>query len=230
MGALWASGDALRFARLGRDGEPLTETVRIGDFDDGGRDGFGATVAAGDAGLAVAWRSPEGRRLQLVDLAGTPRGAPLPFGGGPHAFLSADLPAVAWSGDRYGVAFVAGPDDNYAVNELRFLAVSADGRIVVPETRITAGAQRHHAPSIAATRDGFAVAWSDDRHGEDRLRVLEIDRDGRPLGPDTLVSDALGTVLPPRVAASGAGLVIGAPDGRAPPGWGVAWRPERCYR
>ncbi len=88
--------------------------------------------------------------------------------------------------------------------------ISANGTLIGQNIRVNddEGRYQQHAPRVAASPEGwFAVAWYDNRNGDDDIYVQRFDSLGIPLGENILVSaDTLGLRQAfPDLACDGAG-------------------------
>lgn len=123
---------------------------------------------------------------------------------------------VLWAGDRFGTAW---SDRRFGDYEVYFTLFAPNGDKITPDARLSVSAAFSLNPDIAWTGQEFVVAWQDEADGVFEIRAHRLDRDGAPLGAETVVVEsALNAVEWPTLAASslGTGLAygVGTPDDR----------------
>ncbi|HEV8320881.1 MAG TPA: hypothetical protein VG389_04655 [Myxococcota bacterium] len=210
--AAWRTGDGRhdgRFRRIDAAGEPVGGEAQLwsafdaagcGDLSWSGREWayvVGTWHADGRAGEVIFGRlSSRGERLDDA--------APLGVAG-PSPEVS-----VAWDGRNWGVAWTEHED-----GFVWFRLVPPDGPDAA-HAAVLLGA-RARSPRIAATADGFAVAWSrSDGIDEAVLELALVGADGNVAAPARRVTDpAVASFDPSLAALPGGGLVLAFVERRA---------------
>jgi hypothetical protein len=220
------SGEGLYGRLLSAGGEPTGAEFAVNTHTAGNQD-TPAVAALADGGFVAVWEDPldgdgEALMAQRFDAAGGRRGAELRINEGTVG--DQQEPAIATSAGGFVVTWVSTSDEGAdgsgaAVMARRFdLEGAALGDDILVNT-YTTGDQTH--PVVAATDEGFVVAWaSDGQDGSaDGIFAQRFDQDGARLGEEFQVNTyTTGVQLWPAVAAreDGVFMVIwesAGPDG-----------------
>lgn len=164
-----------------------------------------SAVAWNGTGWAVAFAAQVDAAFE-VHLArfsrdGAPLGEAMPITGDPAA---SHLPALAWSGQAYGVAW---QDERHINSEIYFAQVDAAGRRTGGDVRISDADGASTAPAVVWDGAAFVVVWSDERPGGFRLRLARIDDRG-VVTPDTELTTGAGDAYLPAVASDRRGHAL----------------------
>jgi hypothetical protein len=110
-------------------------------------------------------------------------------------------PTIAWGGDGFGIVW-SSVDGESA--DLWFARTNANGQRSGQPVRLTRGTTLKLSPSIAASSDGYAVAWTD--LGDDGVTawLQRIDRNGAARGQAQKLTPPNTIDLLPRVVWNGA--------------------------
>ncbi len=167
------------------------------------------------ARLAAAWadsRAGEaGIRLRLAAEDGTPdpageiRVAESPW--------RSDEPRLAWTGTRLALAWLDGGAGAAREDRVRLVLLDAYGTPLGPDRSLTGPLDAPRDLDLAATASGLAAAWIDRRAGRDNLRVLFLDAEGNPLGPEVSPAGDADSASGPSLAPAGVELGIAWHDG-----------------
>jgi hypothetical protein len=200
------------FAAIDRDG---TRRVAQRAVTTTPNDAYGAAVAWTGRILGAVWqdrRDPSGG-YEIYFNRLTPDGEKL----GPDQRISfapgfSINPAIAWTGEEFILAW---QDERNSLGsggyEIYAQRVDAEGRLILPNQRITRDAANSEAPSLAVNERGVAFAWLDGRGGATRgIWFAPFTRDLTRQGPDQRVS-------PPGFNAIGANVVWNRDR------WVIAW-------
>lgn len=129
---------------------------------------------------------------------------------------SSAVPALAWDGAGFGLAWYDGREGGLGVY---FAAVDAGGNKVGSDVRV---AEAFESPSDGEKLDLawsteeslFGLVWHDDRDGNLEIYFARLQADGTKPGPDVRVSDGLEDSDQPDLAWSGSR-------------WGIVWKDYR---
>jgi len=121
--------------------------------------------------------------------------------------------ALAWTGEVFLAAWVDNRDGN---REIYVAAVAPDGTVLQPGARISAAPGRSEAPSISGDGRGRAVAWMDQRHGNQEIYAAALDPFGRRLGPERRITTLAGTQNRPQLAWNGTHYLLVWQDASTP--------------
>jgi len=195
--------DEIFLARVAPDGALLGE-VRVTDSPGEGRDP--SLVWTGEE-YAVAWVDDlEGNfevYLARVSAGGALVAGPLRVTDDPEFSGS---PFLAWTGSELAVAWNDGRDENF---EIYLARLQPDGVKIGGDIRLTIDDSFSATPSLAWTGDQLAMAWSDDRDGNNEIYFARIDPDGTVIGGDVRVtSEAAYSSSPQIVSADGVRPVV----------------------
>jgi hypothetical protein len=119
--------------------------------------------------------------------------------------------SVVWAGSQYGVAWYDNRDGN---NEIYFARLDASGNKFGSDVRVTAAGGNSIRPSLVWTGSEFAVAWYDDRFGNNEIFFTRIDASGVEIGDDVRVTVDPGSSRNPSLVWA---------DGE----FGIAWQDDR---
>jgi hypothetical protein len=120
-------------------------------------------------------------------------------------------PALAWTGNEYGIAWEDTRDGNA---EIYFLLLDARGNPLVPARRITNSTAFSDVPTIAWTGTEFGITWMDDRDGNWEVYFARLDRMGNRISEDLRVTNDPGLSVRPRLVWSGSEYAIVWVDSR----------------
>jgi uncharacterized repeat protein (TIGR01451 family) len=81
--------------------------------------------------------------------------------------------------------------------------VAPDGTVLQPGARISAAPNVSQAPAIAADGRGRAVAWMDQRDGNQEVYAASLDPLGRRIGPERRITSLAGAQSRPQLAWNG---------------------------
>ncbi len=209
----WIVGDTVWTSRYHADGQ-----LAVGARGAAGAQyGQYPAVAAGpDGELGVAWR--DGRTLdrgnpvyQIYFARIGPDGAQI----GQTVAVSGNgrdvqPPAIAWSGDRWGIVW---SDTRSGRAEVYFAAVDAAPALVAGPSLVSEHASSKGGlapaadgiapPAIAWNGRTFGVAWWDDRDGSTEIYFAHLNRDGVNGSGDRRISDAPGMSVFPQLVWTG---------------------------
>lgn len=155
-------------------------------------DAYGAALAWTGRVLGAVWqdrRDPSGG-YEIYFNRLTPDGEKL----GPDQRISfapgfSINPAIAWTGEEFLLAW---QDERNSLGsggyEIYAQRVDAEGRLILPNQRITRDAANSEAPSIAVSERGVGLAWLDGRGGSRGIWFAPFTRDLQRQGPDQRVS------------------------------------------
>jgi hypothetical protein len=110
------------------------------------------------------------------------------------------LPAIAWTGSEFGVAWHDTRDGN---NEIYMGRLTTSGSVAATDVRVTTAAGDSEQVAITYGGGDYRLAWSDDRVTPLHVYFGRASETGTLLGPETVVSDGVGPAQ--RVAAAQAG-------------------------
>ncbi len=163
------------------DDEPLQVSGNIAPAGPGGlafgKDAYLAIYSGGSEGadMYATRLDAAGQKLEPVEQRIALQNAD--SAGGP----------IVWVGDRYGLAWQDRRDGDY---ELYFTELSATGKKILVDTRITNAAGFSINPDLAWNGSDFIVAWQDRRSGQFEIYAQRITLAGVPTGPEVKVSSA----------------------------------------
>ena len=121
--------------------------------------------------------------------------------------------ALAWTGEVFLAAWVDNRDGN---REIYVAAVAPDGTVLQPGARISAAPGRSEAPSISGDGRGRAVAWMDQRDGNQEIYAAALDPFGRRVGPERRITSLAGTQNRPQLARNGTHYLLVWQDASTP--------------
>lgn len=161
---------------------PFGSELRVSAPDDDYAESSSLARGGNDLTLGVYLATKYGQVQPFVltlDDAGGARSPAKVLGSMPAAGGSA---TIAWTGDRYGVAWSDRRDGNY---EIYFAAFDGNGNKVMPgDERITISDGFSLYPSLVWTGESFIVIWQEEAGNTQgwRLQAQKIGLDGRLLG------------------------------------------------
>lgn len=165
--------------------------------------------------LGVAWTGPDPwapfwlGAINADDLGVRRPTAALPV----RASGFADAPSLTWNGTGWGLAWI---DRTTAGERVRLASVDATGARLEARAPLAGSAPAPDRIGLAATGDGYGIAWPDARDGAPRLYFARLDRTGRiAAGPIPVEGSSTGAT--PSLAWNGRGF------GAA---WVDDWPPE----
>jgi hypothetical protein len=183
--------------RVSVDSEPIGENVPLTN-PDGGWDNEGPSVAAGFAGIGVAWTVGDAYTHFIQFRTYNPDLSPIaPSISLTDGSTDSVYPTVVWNNDRYVIAWfdkTASPKAIYAA------AVSEDGTLLVPPTPITEpGPFRSRYPYLRPLGDRLLLVYADDRDQNDGYELYSrmIDSNLVPVTPEKrLTADKMDSIYP----------------------------------
>jgi hypothetical protein len=122
-------------------------------------------------------------------------------------------PALAWAANKseFGVAWNDYRVGNY---ELYFTRVSAAGVKLIADARLTTDAASSTAASLVYSGSEYAVAWDDNRDGNDEVYFARVSAAGAKVGSDQRVSLGLDYSSAPSLAWTGGACAAAWSDHR----------------
>jgi uncharacterized repeat protein (TIGR01451 family) len=108
--------------------------------------------------------------------------------------------ALAWTGGAFLAAWVDTRDGN---REIYVAAVAPDGTVLQPGARISAAPGVSQTPAIAGDGRARAVAWMDQRDGNQEIYAAALDPLGRRIGPERRITSLAGAQSRPQLAWNG---------------------------
>ncbi len=120
-------------------------------------------------------------------------------------------PDLVWTGSEYGVAWHDARDGDW---EIYFARMSATGARVGPEVRVTSSPGISARAALAWARNGYGLAWRDERDGNQEIYFRRLDAQGGAVGPEIRVTSAAGASTVPDLVWTGSG-------------YGLAWQDDR---
>lgn len=142
-----------------------------------------------------------GVELARMDRAGLAHGSVQRVTSGRIGDVSADRRfAIAWNGERYGVAWSELRDGE---RQLFFRWVSARGNPLSEPRHVGLEHDTASAPALAPAGDGdLVLAWESEREGDRRVAVTVLDADGTPQREPITLRGVEGTAAAPALAPS----------------------------
>lgn len=142
-----------------------------------------------------------GVEIARMDRTGYPHGSVQRVTGDRIGDVSADRRfAIAWSGQRYGLAWTELRDGE---RRLLFRWVSARGNPLSEPRHVGLDRDTASAPALAAVGDGeLLLAWESEREGDRRVAVTLLDADGVPQREPMTLRGVEGTAAAPALAPS----------------------------
>lgn len=111
---------------------------------------------------------------------------------------------LAWTGDRYGLAWSDRRLGNYTI---WFAPLGPQGEKLGPDVQVSTGADFSINPALAWDGTSFLVVWQDRRSGSFAVWGRRLADDGTPQGAETLIADE-DDAEGPTIAASSLGAVV----------------------
>ncbi len=155
---------------------------------------------------ATAYVTTGGREVFGVELArmdriGFPHGSVQRVTSGRIGDVSADRRfAIAWNGERYGVAWSELRDGE---RQLFFRWVSARGNPLSEPRHVGLEHDTASSPTLVSVGDGdLLLAWESEREGDRRVAVSVLDTDGVPQREPVTLRGVEGTASAPALAPS----------------------------
>jgi hypothetical protein len=199
------------FARIAADGELLGEPERVTDSPGEGRDP--SLVWTGES-YAVAWVDDQEGNFEvyvaLLSADGALTTGPLRVTDDPEFSGS---PSLVWTGSELAVAWNDGRDGNF---EIYLARLEPDGSKIGGDLRLTNDPMFSATPSLAWTGDELALAWSDDRDGNNEIYYARVQPDGTVVGGDVRVTDEAAYSSSPAIAVAGGDRALAWLDLRDP--------------
>jgi hypothetical protein len=170
-----------------------------------------ALTSLGSTGYMSAYSATSGGRNAVyfasLTASGSRIGEPLPLSLNP---ADAYAGVLAWTGDRYGVAWIDRRDARGTVSnyEIYFNIINPDGTKRGPDIRVTGTPGFSIAVQLVWTGNEFVVGWQDDgqnRFALDEVFAQRIDLNGTLLGANVRLIDGngVGRVSPALAASKG---------------------------
>lgn len=114
-------------------------------------------------------------------------------------------PSLAWSGERYGIAWTEQRDGN---TEIYFTALDSFGVTRTGDIRLTADPATSLRPSAVSTGGEFGVSWYDLRDGNAEIYFTRVGLDGTRLSPDVRLTRDPAFSCDPTVLWNGAAYAV----------------------
>jgi hypothetical protein len=111
---------------------------------------------------------------------------------------------LAWTGDRYGLAWSDRRTGNY---DIWFAPLDAEGKKLGPDVQISTGNDFSINPALAWDGTSFLVVWQDRRSGSFAIWGRRLGDDGTPLGDELAIADE-DDAEGPTIAATSLGAVV----------------------
>jgi len=194
---LTAGGPTIYGQRIGVDGAKLGGVVQLTQpvwFAESPR------LAEGISKLGLAFNMGDANSQQVgFRLLGPDFSSP-----GSLIQLSKDTgtgPAVVWNGDRYVVVYYK-KKNGVPEDSIWGAAVDEKGKVVTPETRLTAGAKHAETVDVLALGNRLLLVWADDHDGNYELYSKMLSADLKELAPRRRITKNSSDTLYP-IAAFG---------------------------
>ncbi|MFQ5670725.1 MAG: M36 family metallopeptidase [Acidobacteriota bacterium] len=124
---------------------------------------------------------------------------------------SSRLPAIAWNGTHYAIAFNDNRDGN---REIYLSRLDATGTKVGTDTRLTTDTGISNRADLAAAGSEFLIVWRDNRDGNGEIYAARVDGSGAKLTADLRITNALQDSTSPSVAWLGSDFGVAWQDAR----------------
>ena len=183
--------------RISVDSQPIGGNVPM-TTSDGSLENEGPSIAAGFAGIGVAWTVAKAKshfiQFQTFNTDLSPLSTEISLTDGS---TDAVYPTVVWNEDRYVIAWYDKSADPKAIYAA---AVTEDGALLIPATPITdPGSFRSRYPFLRPLGDRLLLVYSDDRDQNDGYELYSrmISSDLTPVTPESrLTFDTMDSVNP----------------------------------
>lgn len=93
--------------------------------------------------------------------------------------------SLVWTGSQFGLAWA---DSRHGTTELYFCRLDLSGTKIGDDVRLTDAPGSSYQPSLVWTGSEFAVAWADERDGNDEIYFARLDSAGNKIGTDVRVT------------------------------------------
>ena len=190
------------FTRISATGERLSPDVRVSNLAAGGtaRD---VRAVWGDGGFGVAWTDNRAGNNDIyfarLNADGVLQGDNLRVTDNP---ADQRTPTIAWAAGEYGLAWRDSREGHGL--EIYFTRLSADGRKLGDDLRVTEDPGQSVTPTLAWNGQSYGLLWRDFRANQADLYFTRLSNQGAKLDPDQRVTQ-LGASLSPTLVWTGEG-------------------------
>jgi hypothetical protein len=109
-------------------------------------------------------------------------------------------PVLAWSGSAYGLAWIDSRDGH---TEIYFARLDASGAKIGADVRVTQVSSSKNGVRLVWSGSEYALAWTDNRDGNDEIYFARLDASGAKIGGDVRVTNQPAPSESPVLAWSG---------------------------
>jgi hypothetical protein len=185
------------FVRLDSDGNRIGSDLRI--TDDPGTSTSPSLVWHADAfQYGLVWQDDRSGDdeiwLALISVTGAKVGPDVRVTN--HAGTSA-APSLVPTDSGFGVAW---QDDREGNDEIYFTQLNDAGSNIGPNLRVTADPAGSTRPALIWTESRYAIAWEDNRNGNEEIYFAQLDSHGDKIGSDIRVTNDPATSADPDLA------------------------------
>ncbi len=177
------------YREIDRDGAPVGVRQQVTTTPN---DAFGASLAWSGRVLGAVWqdrRDPSGG-YEIYFNRLTPAGERV----GPDQRISfapgfSINPSIAWTGEEFILVWQDERDSiNDGAYEIYAQRIDEEGRLILPNQRLTRERSNSEAPAVAVNEAGVGVAWMDGRSGRRAVWFATFDRNLTRVSRDQQVS------------------------------------------
>ena len=214
------SNSEILFARISPTGEKLSADIQI--CDNWGNSLYASLVYTGSE-YGVAWDNISGPYSDIffirIDDEGAVIGSEIQI---TSAIRNADLPSLVFTGSEYGLAWDDARDTGGGgLDRVYFAKLDAEGSKTTSDIMVTNLSVSSDRVSLAFTGSRFAIAWRDNRNGNQDIYFTILDMDGATLVDDVRITDESTNSTRPSLAFTGSEYSVTWLEQRAG-AWG-AW-------
>ncbi|MFH1434967.1 MAG: DUF4215 domain-containing protein [Pseudomonadota bacterium] len=208
------SSGEIMFARISPAGEKLSADIQI--TDNWAASLFPSLVYTGSE-YGVAWEDSMSAYTDIfftrIDDEGGTIGPVIQV---TNATYSSDLPSLVYTGSEYGLAWDDARDTGGSGNldRIYFAKLDDEGSKTTGDIMVTSRNVSSDQASLVFTGSRFAIAWRDNRSGNQDVYFTIFDMDGATIVDDARITDASTDSTAPALAFTGSE-------------YGVAWLERR---
>jgi hypothetical protein len=100
-----------------------------------------------------------------------------------------EYPSLVWTGSEYGVAWADERNPPKSNKEIYFARLDSSGNKIGSDVKVSNDSDISEYPSLIWTGNGFGVAWTDLRQGNEEIYFSRLDSSGNIIGSESRITN-----------------------------------------